>query len=257
MHRCSSTRPWRATYGVAGDGPPEFTKPSCLDLTSTLLRSQHARSLKQKQKTRLKILHKLYELTNGDVDKFIQGHDLASNCGIADDAQFKTAVDYLEGAYLLEAKRLNDGTPVLVQIKHAGVVEVEGAFLRPDEPTSHFLPVNVLYVNQMVGSSVQQGTVNSTQETTVQVSDGATEELKRFVEVATTMLTSVDRSLPLWQEVKSDIETLRAQSLSPKPKRSVIRDCLASLGRLCEGAAAGAIGTQLATYIPALLKVFE
>jgi hypothetical protein len=30
VHWCSSARLWRATYGVASDGPPEFTKPSCL-----------------------------------------------------------------------------------------------------------------------------------------------------------------------------------------------------------------------------------
>ena len=30
VHWCSSARLWRATYVVAGDGPPEFTKPSCL-----------------------------------------------------------------------------------------------------------------------------------------------------------------------------------------------------------------------------------
>jgi protein-S-isoprenylcysteine O-methyltransferase Ste14 len=30
VHWCSSARPWRATYVVAGVGAPEFTKPSCL-----------------------------------------------------------------------------------------------------------------------------------------------------------------------------------------------------------------------------------
>ena len=36
VHWCSSARPRRATYVVAGGGPPEFTKPSCLGLTSNL-----------------------------------------------------------------------------------------------------------------------------------------------------------------------------------------------------------------------------
>jgi len=30
VHWCSSARPWRATYDVAGGGPPGFTKPSCI-----------------------------------------------------------------------------------------------------------------------------------------------------------------------------------------------------------------------------------
>jgi hypothetical protein len=37
VHWCSSARPVRATYGVAGDGPPEFTKLSCLAVTDAAL----------------------------------------------------------------------------------------------------------------------------------------------------------------------------------------------------------------------------
>ena len=107
----------------------------------------------EKQKTRLTLLHKLYELSGGDQHIFFNGGVLAEACGITDTTQFKTAIDYLEGEYLVEAKRISMGIPALLRIKHAGVVEVEGAFSKPDKPTTHFLPVNVLYVNQMVGSS--------------------------------------------------------------------------------------------------------
>ena len=34
MHWCSSARPWRATYVVAGDGPPMLAKPFCLAIRS-------------------------------------------------------------------------------------------------------------------------------------------------------------------------------------------------------------------------------
>ena len=37
VHWCSSARPRRATYVVAGGGPPEFTKPSCLGTTNSQL----------------------------------------------------------------------------------------------------------------------------------------------------------------------------------------------------------------------------
>jgi hypothetical protein len=39
VHWCSSARPARATYGVAGGGPPEFTKPSCLGVMFTGFRN--------------------------------------------------------------------------------------------------------------------------------------------------------------------------------------------------------------------------
>jgi hypothetical protein len=212
--------------------------------------------LKEKQKIRLVILRKLYEMSDSDVHKYVNGGELAASCGIADDMMFKTAVDYLEGECLVEVKRVSGGIPALLRIKHEGIVEVESAFSKPNEPTSHFLPVNVLYVNQMIGSSVQQGTTHSTQTSSTQISSNAKEELKKFVEIASQLLTTVDLGLPHWQEARSDVETLRIQVESPNPKPSVVRECLSSLGRLTEGATAGAIGTQLSTYIPPLLQLF-
>lgn len=213
-------------------------------------------TLKEKQKTRLAVLHKLYELSGGDVSKYVNAGKIAESCGITDSSELKTAVDYLEGEYLVEAQRITFGIPAMLRIKHSGVVEVEGAFSKPNEASQHFMPVNVLYVNQMIGSSVQQGTINSSQTATVTIQSSAVEELKKFVEVASAALSTVKTDNPLWQEVKSEVDTLRAQSFSPNPKASIVKECLGSLGRLCENAAAGAIGTQLATYIPALLALF-
>ncbi|MFT3961626.1 hypothetical protein [Propionivibrio sp.] len=197
--------------------------------------------LKEKQKTRLSLLHKLYELSGGDQHQYINGGVLAEACGISDTDQFKTAIDYLEGEYLVETKRVSMGIPALLRIKHAGVVEVEGAFSKPNEPTSHFMPVNVLYVNQMVGSSIQQGTINSTQTSTISFEVGAIEELRKFVEVASTLIATTNHSDLAWQEIKAEIDTLQAQSESPKPKVTIVRECLNSISRLCEGAAAGAL----------------
>lgn len=212
--------------------------------------------LKRKQQLRLLVLHKLYELSGSDVHKFVNGGELFEACGGQDEAGFKSAIDYLEGEYLVEVKRMMKGLPGLLRIKHAGIVEVESAFAKPDEATSHFMPVNVLYVNQMIGSAIQQGTSSSTQTLISQVDIDEKESLAKFVELATSILESNKSDSVLWQELKSEVETLRAQANSPNPKRSIIKEGLASLGRLCEGAASGAIGTQLATYIPPLLAMF-
>lgn len=212
--------------------------------------------LKEKQKMRLTVLHKLYELSGADIHCFVNGEKLAVACDIFDESQFKTAVDYLEGEYLLEAKRVVGGIPALLRIRHGGIIEVEGAFSKPDEPTSHFMPVNVLYVNQMIGSAIQQGTTNSSQTSSAQIGIDAKNDLKQFVELAFKVLEAAKTDTPHWHEMKSDVDTLRAQVESPSPKRSIIRESLASLGRLCESSVAGAIGTQLAMYIPTLLALF-
>lgn len=212
--------------------------------------------VKEKQKIRLTVLHKLYELSGGDIKCFVNGGKLAIACEISDESRFKTAVDYLAGELLLEVNSKIGGIPALLRISHAGVIEVESAFSKPDEHTSHFMPVNVLYVNQMIGSAIQQGTNNSSQTSSAQIDIGAKNELKQFVEFASKLLKEAKTDATHWHEMKSDVDTLRAQAESPNPKRSIIRESLASLGRLCESSAAGAIGTQLATYIPPLLALF-
>lgn len=212
--------------------------------------------LKQKQQLRLLALQKLYELSGNDVHKFVNGGAIFDACEKPDEASFKSAVDYLEGQGLLEVQRVH-ALPAFVRIKHAGIVEVESAFAKPDEATSHFMPVNVLYVNQMVGSAIQQGTSSSTQSILTHVDSGERESLTKFVELAASTLESHKSDSALWHELKSDIETLRAQANSPNPKRSIIKEGLASIGRLCEGAAAGAVGTQIASYIPPLLAMFS
>ncbi len=211
-------------------------------------------ALKEKQKNRLTMLQKLYELSDGDQHEFVNGGVLAQECGITDENEFKTGVDYLEGQGLLDVRRVSGGIPAFLRIKHLGIVEMEKAILKPDEPTDHFLPMNVLYINQMVGSSIQQGTTNSVQTTNVKLNSKSIEELQKFVELALSLIPT-NNTNPVLLEIQADINTLRAQTVSPNPKVSIVRECLNSVGRLSEAAAAGAIGTQLATYIPALLAL--
>jgi hypothetical protein len=48
-------------------------------------------------------------------------------------------------------------------ITHPGVREVEAALSAPDKPTDHFPPVNLIVIEQMTQSQIQQGTVGSSQ----------------------------------------------------------------------------------------------
>lgn len=61
-------------------------------------------ALKQKQKLRLAVLHKLYEMSESDVPKFVNGGELYEACKASDEGSFKSAVTYLEGEHLVEVK---------------------------------------------------------------------------------------------------------------------------------------------------------
>lgn len=53
------------------------------------------------------------------------------------------------------------------------------------------------------------------------------------------------------QGLRSDIETIRAQSSAPAPKKGIIKECLGSIKTVLEGAT----GNVLASYLPAVIAL--
>lgn len=222
---------------------------------SKILGAQMNEVVNKRQKERFHVLNKLYELSEGDGGTFVNGADLAEACGFTEMESLSPVVRYLEGDGLAKAIWVAGGVPVAIQISHQGIVEIESANKHPNSPTEHFAPHNVLFVNTMIGSAIQQGTTHSSQTASSVVSADVSEQLKQFVELASKLIETGNVTGSHWDEMRAEIDTLRAQAKSPHPKVSILRDSLACIGRLCEGAAAGAIGEQLAPYIPVLLAL--
>ncbi len=210
--------------------------------------------LKKKQKIRFDFLKKLYELSDGDTNKYVNPAVIAQGIGIDDVDELRIVVNYLENEHLIEAIKLHWG-PASVRLTHYGLQEVEDAVSQPDKPTEHFPPVNILYVNQMIGSAIQQGTVGSTQSVSVDIKSLA--EISRFILEVEERLEELGLDGQGKDEAQAEIHTIKAQVHSPKPKPSIIKECLESLRRILEGAAGSTIGSQLAAQIPALLVLLS
>jgi hypothetical protein len=71
-------------------------------------------------------------------------------------------------------------------------------------------------------------------------------DIKTLVELVSKVLPSEPTQREDIRELCAEIETLRAQSESPKPKRSVLRESLGSVRAIIEGAA----GELLASHLP-------
>jgi len=109
-------------------------------------------SILEKQKKRYSLLHKIYELTDGDESKIIQVEVPKE----MEPEELQSAIDYLAGEGLVDSFA---DQALLLQITHRGVVELEKSFLNPKEPTEHFSPKVIQHFHAPVGS-VQTGNQN-------------------------------------------------------------------------------------------------
>jgi hypothetical protein len=114
--------------------------------------------LSELQARRFRLLEWVYEQTAGLEENHV---NLAEHT-----AEFGWELPEIDShARYLVAERLLTFTikGYWVAITHRGVKEVERALIAPDQPTTHFQPLNVMIVQNMVNSQVQQGTNESTQ----------------------------------------------------------------------------------------------
>ena len=202
--------------------------------------------IEEMKKKRFQFLYRLYELSEGDESKWFNMFQIGEKLGFDSDLTEKIA-QYLKGEGLIEFQ----GISGIIGITHRGIREVEEALSHPNIPTSHFLPVNVISINQMVNSQIQQASPEATQ--IVGISENKYEELK---EVIQSLKESIDK-LNLEPQQKSDlqaeIQTIEAQMSSSKPKATIITECLSSIRRVLEGAAGSMLASNLLSKIVALL----
>ena len=153
--------------------------------------------------------------------------------------------DYLRGEGLVESMTLGGG----IKITHYWVLEIEAAHENPEEPTEHFLPVNVINIGNMSNSSIQQGNQNSTQNT--YFNSTQKQDLESLISKIDELTKKIENA-GVKNEVIADNETLKAQIKSPKPKNNVIKETLKSLKSAMTNIASKALQTEINEVIESL-----
>jgi len=203
-------------------------------------------NVEEMKKKRFQFLYKLYELSRGSEMKWSDTREINSTLGF-DDQEVSNIAQYLKGEYLLEFKTMSGA----IAISHWGIKEVEDALSNPDRPTTHFLPVNVISIGQMVNSQIQQDSPNATQVTNF---DG--KKIEALGELVSLLKESIDR-LGLQKQEKSDLDaelrTLEAQMSSSKPKGSIISESLGSVKTILEAVTGNPLASALLPKVVALL----
>ncbi len=206
-----------------------------------------ANNIQETQRKRFQFLQRLYEVTQGNEDISVNLWELEAELGLAH-YETNRIESFLRGEGLIKHIALGG----IIGITHRGIVEVELALSKPDEPTTYFPPINYIHVEQMIGSQIQQGTNQSSQVLTYSANDF--EAILKFVADLKSQLFELRLNAETQAEVESDIATIESQIKSPRPKSAIIKECLISLRKILEGAAGNVIAALLMQQIATLLK---
>ena len=198
--------------------------------------------IREIQEQRFRFLHRLYEISEGNELFSIDAFELGEQLGYPHDETDRID-NYLRGENLVEGV-----ASTRIAITHRGIVEVETALSKPDKSTTYFPPINYIHVEHMTGSQIQQGTNQSSQILTYSANDF--EAITKFVAKLKGQLPKLKLGAELRSEVESDIATIEAQIKSPRPKSTIIKECLVSLRTVLEGIAGNVIAGLLIQQFP-------
>jgi len=195
--------------------------------------------LTKKKTDRFRYLNRLYEVTNGNGRELASMWEIGEAIALARD-ETENVVNYLVGEHLMEHQTIGGG----ISITHHGIVEVERALSAPDAPTHYFPPVvNIVNVQSMVGSQIQQGTHGSSQSQTVSQND--IDAIRALVTQFKERLSDLPLNAGDKAEAQAELHTIEAQLGSTKPKLSILKESLKTLRSLIEGVASNALAAGL------------
>lgn len=195
--------------------------------------------LQKKREKRFQFLNKLYDLQEENPRRYISTHEIGEELGF-DRYTSESIVEYLSGEKLIRRLTHEGG----ISIEHRGKIEVEEAIENPTKPTEHFPAIQNNYYNNAPVYGAQQGTSNSTQTNNITVGD--TQSLKEIISQLISIKEHLDLPSEARQELESDIDTLKAQVASPKPKSSIVGETLKSI-RTTLGKATSKLATHTAS----------
>lgn len=189
------------------------------------------------KRNRFQFLKKLYEITEGNalcsVNMWEFGNELEFTRQTTEQI-----VQFLVGENLVKYFTLGGN----IVITHQGIVQVENALSEPDKPTLYFPPINIINVQNMAGSQIQQGTSESNQTYSSSTSDY--KDVFGFIMELEGKLDELQLDSSDAQEISADVSTIESQIKSSRPKNLIIKESLKSIKNILEGATGSVIASM-------------
>jgi hypothetical protein len=156
------------------------------------------------RKKRFQFLKRVYELTNGHkfgrVNMFDIGNELGFDNQLTENISF-----YLNDEGLIKFIAFGG----LISITHLGVREIEDALSNPDSPTTHFPPINIISINKMISSQIQQSIHSGSQ--LFKVNDMNLDKLYHFIKELKKSIDKIGANEEQKQDIIVDLETIEKQ----------------------------------------------
>lgn len=185
-------------------------------------------TLEDRKKNRYLFLHELYKASDGNSSYTFLMRDIADDLQI-NESEAKTIVEYLKHEGLIAPRGLGGA----IAISHDGIKEVEKSLENPDKPTYYFPPVNIINIENMSNSAIQQNTSNSIQEQNITIAH-SNDELKEFLNDIKVHLTELNKHLSEddIEDLKADITKLERQLNNDEPDKSRIKYILSGISNI-------------------------
>jgi hypothetical protein len=232
-----------------------------------LTRETELVDIEKRRTDRLRVMKAIFDASRGSESSVVSGRQLKFDVGISG-RDLADACKYLQGEGLITAiyerppysdvvhvrglphsrsspHRTPYETPYEVRITHRGIKEMEESLQAPDEPTKHFPPaVSIINIQgSVIGSAIQSGSPVAQQELSIGNLDlGVARE---FLDRCDTQVADMGLPSPAAAELTAEIDTVRAQLRSPRPKAHVIRESLISAQAILESTADGTAAAGL------------
>jgi hypothetical protein len=197
------------------------------------------------KRKRYELLKALYDKTNADPSQWIEDTELQNDLGLS-------RQEYTPMILELKSKRLVKVSHEAAAIDFPGIAEVERIETDPDQDSDYFPARNVMYVEHISQSQIQQGSYQSAQS--MQLTNADLQPVSEFIEKLGNALNSLGLDPEEEKQAKADIATVRAQASSTRPNRVIIKESLLSLRRMLEAAAAGAAAVPAGDLLRKLLQ---
>lgn len=188
--------------------------------------------INENRKLRFKYLKRVFELANNDKSILVNVKGVGQELGL-NNQEIDKIVEYLYSEGLV--KRNGGGQ---VMITHSGIKEVEEALTYPNIPTEHFLPVNIINVQTMTNSVIQQGNEGSRMNYINNQDD--INQIKEVINELKSKLEYIDLKEDVQGEMVAEIHTVIAQTESPKPKTAILQESLKAIKKLLKSATTNA-----------------
>jgi hypothetical protein len=225
----------------------KYTFSLLINELAPILKNILPMSLEDKKKDRFLFLQKLYDTTDGSSAYMVDMWELGAELGF-DRGKIHNIVDYMSDEGLIVPKALGGA----IAITHDGIIEIEDSQSNPDSPTRHFLPINVIHIENMNNSAIQQGTSYSTQ--TINFNTEKTDVLKKIINEIDNIKEQITFDRLVFDELVSEIDTLKTQIKSPKPKSIIVTESLKTIRSILEGVAGNAVSPLIIEMINNIIK---